>query len=79
LNRSKYKSVQCKFAEPVFVALDPSAGTAKVQAEVKRVFEHTAVKDKPELQELTATMTLSRSAPRSPWYIDSVMYKEKPK
>ena len=41
LNKSKYKSVQCKFSDPEFVSLDPAAGIGKVQAEVKRIYEHT--------------------------------------
>ena len=79
LNASKYRSVQCKFADPEFVALDAAAGTATVQAEVKRVFEHTAVESKPQTQETVAVMTMSRSSLRSPWYIDTVKYKSKAK
>jgi hypothetical protein len=79
LNRSKYKSVQCKFADPEFLALDPAAGTAKVQAEVKRIYEHTAVKDAPQTDEQIAVMTLSRPSLRSPWFIDAVTYRAKPK
>jgi hypothetical protein len=44
LNKNKYKSVECKFADPVFNSLDAAAGTASVQVDVQRVFEHTAVK-----------------------------------
>jgi hypothetical protein len=78
LNRSKYKSVQCKFADPVFLALDSSAGTAKVQADFTRVFEHTAVKE-TQVDETTGLMTLARPSARSPWVIDTVTYKPKPK
>jgi hypothetical protein len=78
LNPSKYKSVTCKFAEPVFLALNAIAGTAKVQADVKRVFEHTAVK-KVDESELSAQMTLSRPGDRIRWQIDAVTYKTKPK
>ena len=77
LNRSKYKSVQCQFKDPMFVALDPVAGTAKVQAEVKRVYEHTILTQKPQTDELIAMMTLFRSTLRSPWLIDTVAYKRK--
>jgi len=79
LNTSKYKSVQCKFGDPVFVSLDPVAGKATVQAEVKRVYEHTILTQKPQTDELTATMTLFRSALRSPWQIDTATYRPKPK
>ena len=41
LNKSKYRSVRCKFADPEFVDLDASAGTAKIQADLKLVFDHT--------------------------------------
>jgi hypothetical protein len=78
LNKSKYKSVQCKFADPVFLALDSSAGTAKVQADFTRVFEHTAVKE-TQVDETTGLMTLARPSARSPWVIDTVTYKPKPK
>jgi serine/threonine protein kinase len=77
LNSSKYKSVQCKFADPIFLSLDASAGKAKVQAAVKRVYEHTAVKSKPETDEMTAVMTLSRSGQRNPWLIDAMQFKPK--
>jgi serine/threonine protein kinase len=79
LNRNKYKSVQCKFADPVFNALDAAAGTASVQADVKRVFEHTAVKTAPETQELIATMSFYRPNARSPWFIEKAQYRPKPK
>jgi hypothetical protein len=79
LDKSKYKSLQCKFADPVFVALDPVAGTASVKADVKRVFEHTAVKQAPQTQELITTLSLTRNGARGAWLIDQVAYKEKPK
>jgi serine/threonine protein kinase len=80
LNTSQYRSVQCKFAgDPVFVSLDPSAGTATVQAELKRIYEHTILTEKPHTDELVAVMTLFRSNLRSPWLIDAVTYKPKPK
>ena len=78
LNSSKYKSVECKFAEPVFLSLNAVAGSAKVRADVKRVYEHTAIK-KIETAELTADLTLSRPGDRSRWQIDAVSYKTKPK
>ena len=43
LNKSRYKSVQCKFADPEFLAWIRQTGTAKVQADLTRVFDHTAV------------------------------------
>jgi hypothetical protein len=76
LNTSKYKSVQCKFGDPMFVSLDTSAGTAKLQAELKRVYEHTIL-TKPETVELIAVMTLFRSDLRSPWLIGTMTYKPK--
>jgi hypothetical protein len=79
LNTSKYKSVQCKFSEPVFVSLDPLAGTAKIRTEIKRVYEHTIPAGKSEPSELIFDMALLRSAPRSPWLIDSTTFKQKPK
>ena len=78
LNRSKYKSVQCKFADPVFLALDPFAGAAKVQADLKRVYEHTVGSSEPPAEQIV-TMTVSRSDPRSRWSIDTATYKTKPK
>jgi serine/threonine protein kinase len=77
LNKSRYRSVQCKFADPVFIALDASAGKATIRVDVKRVFEHTAGGSKPEIKETTAVMTLSRSRDRSVWVIDAATYKEK--
>jgi hypothetical protein len=58
--------------------LDAKAGTAKVEADLKRgyVFVGTA---KPEDYEQIATMTLIRPGPRTPWVIDTVTYKPKPK
>jgi hypothetical protein len=79
LNRSKYKSIQCKFADPVFTSLDAGAGTANLQVEVKRIYEHTAVKTGPATEELIATMAFSRPNPRSPWFIEKVQYRIKPK
>ncbi len=78
LNKSKYSSVQCKFSEPVFLSLDAAGGTAKIQTDVKRIYEHT-IQQKPQTSEVAATMTLSRSALRSQWQIDTATYKEKPK
>jgi len=69
--------VQCKDADPVFLSLDPAAGAAKVQVDVKRVYEHTAVEAKPQTDEMTALMTLSRPGPRSPWFIDTAEYRPK--
>jgi serine/threonine protein kinase len=79
LNKSKYKSIQCKFADPVFNSLDAAAGSASVQADVKYVFEHTAVKTAPETLERIATLSFSRPNPRSPWFIDKAQFRPKPK
>jgi serine/threonine-protein kinase len=78
LNKSKYKSVTCKFGDPVFVSLDPVTGNAKVQAELKTVFEHT-IQEKPQASESIGDITLLRSALRSPWLIDTATFKPKPK
>jgi serine/threonine-protein kinase len=77
LNRSKYKSVQCQFGEPEFLALDAASGTARVRAELKQTFEHTAGEDKPQKKELVVTITLVRSGPRASWLIDSIRYVAK--
>ncbi len=79
LNKTMYKSVQCKFAEPTFQSLDPAAGTARIRVEVKRVFEHTALDPKPEVSEQIATMALSRPSQRARWVVDSADYRPKPK
>jgi hypothetical protein len=79
LNKSKYKSIQCKFADPVFNLLDAAAGAANVQADVKLVFEHTAVKTPPETVERIATLSFVRPNPRSPWFIERAQYRPKPK
>jgi hypothetical protein len=78
LNKSKYSSVQCKFSEPVFLSLDAAAGTAKIQTDIKRIYEHT-IQQKPQTAEVIATMTLVRSSQRDQWKIDTATYKEKPK
>ena len=77
LNPTKYKSVQCSFGDPKYVSLDPSAGTAKVQAELKRVYDYTILK--PDTIEHIVDMTLSRSSLRSPWQIDAMKFNPKPK
>jgi len=77
LNTSKYKAVQCKFGELKFVALDPAAGTARVQAELKRIYEHTILTEKPVTSELIADIKLVRSNLRSPWLIDEMTFKAK--
>ena len=64
LNTSKYRSVQCKFGDPVFVSLDAAGGKAKMQAPLKRVYEHTILTEKPQTDELMATITLVRPGPQ---------------
>ncbi len=77
LNKSRYRSVQCKFGDPVFLSLDPAAGKATVQAPLKRVYEYTSLTEKPDTVELTATITLTRPGPRLAWQIDGATYKPK--
>jgi serine/threonine protein kinase len=77
LNKSRYKSVQCKFGDPTFDAVDAAAGTAKVHADLKRVYDYTILK--PETIEQIADIVLSRSGPRSDWKIDTIGFKPKPK
>jgi hypothetical protein len=77
LNRSKYRSVQCKFGDVVFGSIDAEGGKASVQAPVKRVYEHTSVMEKPQTDELDATITLVRPGPRTEWQIADAKYKPK--
>jgi hypothetical protein len=80
LNKSKYRSVTCKFGDPVFVSLDASAGTATVDAELKQVFEYTSGNEKPQTFESIAQIPLRRFELRSPWVIAGFLhYKPKPK
>ena len=75
LNKSKYRSVQCKFGEPlVYVSLDAEAGKAVIKVPLKQVFVHTILTEKPDVSELMATMTLFRSGPRTQWLIEDVKY-----
>ena len=78
LNRSKYKSVTCKFGEPTYQDLQAVDGKAALKVEVKRVYEHT-IQEKPDTTELIATMKLVRSGPRNPWVIEKADYVAKPK
>ena len=79
LNKDKYKSVECKFGEPKFESLDPSsAGSARVHAEYKAVFEHKHQQD-PDVSEWIADIRLSRTEIRSPFLIDAITFKPKPK
>jgi hypothetical protein len=75
LNKSKYRSVQCKFGEPVvFVSLDPATGKAKIQAPIKRTYEFTILTEKPIISELSTTMSLYRPGPRTQWLIEDAKY-----
>jgi serine/threonine-protein kinase len=75
LNASKYRSVQCKFGEPlVYVSLDAAAGKSLIKVPLKQTFFHTILTEKPDVSELMATMTLFRSGPRTPWSIEDVKY-----
>jgi hypothetical protein len=78
LNTSKYRSVQCKLENPAFQGLDPQAGTARVRTELKQVFEHTILTEKPQKSELIATFDLLRGQDtRSPWLIKAIEFKPK--
>jgi hypothetical protein len=81
LNKSQYKSVACTFTEPTltFLALDPAAGTARIRVEVKRVFEHASLDQKPDVSEQIASMTFSRASQRGRWVIETAEYRPKPK
>jgi hypothetical protein len=79
LNRTMYKAVDCKFGELTYVSLDTVSGKANVKADVKRVFTHTALNEKPVSQELIADLVLVRRESRSPWLIDRAKYVAKPK
>jgi hypothetical protein len=78
LNASKYRSVQCKFGDVVFQSLDAAAGKAKVQAPLKRVYEHTILTEKPQVSELLATLTLVRLGQRTQWQIEDAKYTPLP-
>jgi len=78
LNKSKYVSVTCEVVgEPIFVSLDAVAGKAKVNVELKRVYQHTILTKKKETQEVIASVVLLRPGERSQWRIDSATYKAK--
>ncbi len=79
LNKSRYKTVQCTIGEPTYMALDAINGTAKIRVDTKRIFVGTFQSEKPETQELIATLQLLRADPRSPWLIDKAEYMVKPK
>ncbi|MGH9139774.1 MAG: hypothetical protein ACRD2I_01385 [Vicinamibacterales bacterium] len=79
LNSSKYRSVQCKFGDVVFQSLDAAAGKAKVQAPLKRIYEHTILTEKPQVSELLATLTLVRLGQRTQWQIEDAKYAPLPK
>ncbi len=69
-------SVECTLAlPPQFVQLDPTAGTAKVQVDVKQTFDRKV--GGIQKQETTATVTLLRPQPRGNWYIDTMFHKPK--
>jgi hypothetical protein len=78
LNRSRYKSVECTLKEPKYDALDAANGKAKAQVEIKHVFEHTALGDKPEVREYIATISFYRASQRGKWFIDAAEYRVKP-
>jgi hypothetical protein len=76
LNTSKYRSVQCKWGEPVvYASLDAPGGKATIQAPLKRVYEHTILTEKPQISELMATLTLARTATRTQWQIEKAEFK----
>ena len=45
-----------------------------IKVPLKQTFDHTILTEKPMVSELMATMTLSRSGPRTPWLIEDVKY-----
>ena len=76
LNKSKYRSVQCKFGDPVvYQTLDAPGGKAVIQVPLKRVYEHTILTEKPQVNELMATLTLARPATRTQWLIQKAEFK----
>jgi len=80
LNRSKYRSVEWKFADQItYLALDAVGGTAKVQGDMTQIYEHTINTEKPVKYEMIATLTLVRPGPRTPWHIELAQYRPKPK
>jgi len=77
LNKSMYKSVRCTVKDPPeYLSLDTSKGTAKIEAELTRIWEHTV--NKPETTVHIATMTLSRPSERARWQIDAATFRLKP-
>jgi hypothetical protein len=75
LNKSKYRSVQCKFGEPlVYASLDAAAGKAVIKVPLKQTFFHTILTEKPDVSELMATMTLNRSGLRTQWLVEDIKY-----
>jgi hypothetical protein len=78
LNKSRYKSVECTVKEPKYDSLDTANGKAKTQVEIKHVFEHTALGDKPEVKEYIATISFTRASQRGKWFIDAAEYRPKP-
>jgi protein kinase-like protein/List-Bact-rpt repeat protein len=75
LNTSKYRSVQCKFGEPlVYVSLDAAAGKAVIKVPLKQTFFHTILTEKPDVSELMATMALNRSGLRTQWLVEEIKY-----
>jgi hypothetical protein len=76
LNAATYKSMQCKFGDPMFLSLNAANGSATVQAGLKRVFEFTSTA-KPDTLELIVDMTLSRPNPGGSWQIDTMTFKPK--
>jgi hypothetical protein len=75
LNKSKYRSVQCKISEVMFVSMDAPGGTAKITALRKLVFDHT-IQNEPETQELITTFTMVRLAERAPWQIETAQFRK---
>jgi hypothetical protein len=77
LNPSKYRSVQCKFGDVVYVSLDAPGGKATVQAPKKVVYQFTILTEKPKTDELNATIWLVRLGTRTQWVIEKATYKQK--
>ena len=75
LNKSKYRSVQCKISEVMFVSIDAPGGNARVTALRKLVYEHT-IQNEPLTDELAATFTMVRLGPRAQWQIETAQFRK---
>jgi len=80
LSKAKFNSAECKFADPVFELVDPSGGKVKLHVDLKETFFHTFQDGgKAEKADLTLDMAFSQANTRSPWHIDTILFKPKKK